>query len=731
MREMKFSKKQIRLFLIVTAVFLFLAAAFALHLVRAKTYVFDPWILAPELAESDGTILIEDTEFHSTRFSLGKGTYHLFIDYASDADYSIFIPLDNDNNTTVSLPAGSGTASAELALEWPTDRAYMVFGCPAEGEVRISSISIVSDRPIYTDGIFQLILLAALYILILCFIAKSEGISSERKHLIVVLILLAAVINLPYYINLYQTDQGQWVLLDPIDSLTRFGIDTRAHLLRLEGDMYGLLDGQFPVVISPNFLNENGELTFLYPSLFLYPFALMRILGASMPFVFRLICVIINTAALLSMYYACRQMHGGIRLSVLIAAVYLFEPHRLWVMFGQGASCGAGIAYVFAPLAIAGAYRIIKGENKGAMLLAIGATGILQAHITSLILLLILMAVLLLTFIRELAGDGCRGLKTLGAGIIMAGLMNLGVIVPFLYYYTSGVNTTGLIWGNWQEVLWGFPDFITDNMSLFYFAGIILALVTAVSFRRKDRGYRMAAAMLMFTAFFFLMTLRAFPWDFLMRNSVIMRSFTDYMQIPERFYTMMAPALLLSMLLLLKDQAPGRAYRTAAAVALAAVLVYGAAVNVGIFITTGPLLYDQVTGDMNTKQLFDYLPEGEDIEPEMDFSGVASLSDWEAVESSYYHKRGTHVDYSYSTGKSGTYAELPLLNYKGYRAWDENGDPLEVLTGEKGRLKVYLNADGAPHEIHTAYKVNVFFSLLYAFSVFCMAAVIISVRKDR
>ena len=105
--------------------------------------------------------------------------------------------------------------------------------------------------------------------------------------------------------------------------------------------------------------------------------------------------------------------------------------------------------------------------------------------------------------------------------------------------------------------------------------------------------------------------------------------------------------------------------------------------------------------------------------------------DWEAVESSYYHKRGTHVDYSYSTGKSGVYAELPLLNYKGYRAWDENGDPLEVLTGEKGRLKVYLNADGAPHEIHTAYKVSVFFSLLYAFSVFCMAAVIISVRKDR
>ena len=85
----------------------------------------------------------------------------------------------------------------------------------------------------------------------------------------------------------------------PFDAITRFGIDTRAHLLRLEGDMYGFLDGQFPVVISPNFLNENGELTFLYPSIFLYPFALMRILGASMPFVFRLMCVLINIFTLI------------------------------------------------------------------------------------------------------------------------------------------------------------------------------------------------------------------------------------------------------------------------------------------------------------------------------------------------------------------------------------------------------------------------------------------------
>ena len=675
----------------------------------AKSYTFDLHALIPEFKSADDALIIDSSlkdGIHTDRFSLRKGVFQIYIDYEADADYSVFVPVDNDNNTTIVLPAGKGIASGEIVPAWPTDRAYFVFSAPDDGTVRINSISISSERMLYTDGIFQLVILLTVYALLLYFIMKWDDYSDEKKKAALAILLMAVIINLPYYLQ-----------RDPLNAMTRFGIDTRAHLLRLEGAMYGLLDGQFPVVISPNFLNENGELTFLYPNLFLYPFAVLRLLHASMPFVFRLICVTVNILTALSMYYACRKMRAANGLALFFTGIYLFEPHRLWVMFGQGAALGAGIAFIFAPLAIAGVYLILKRENTGAYMLAVGMTGILQSHVTSLMLLLILMGLLFLVFTGELLKDGGKGMKLTGKSILLAAGMNIGVIVPFLYYYNSGVNTSGLIWGNWEEVLWGAPDFFTNDMSLFFLTGIIIAVVKAVITHRRDTEYRMSVVLLSYTAVFFAMTLKLFPWSRLMEVSRIMKAFADYMQIPERFYTIMSPALLLAVLLMIRDDIPGRAYAAAASCICGMVLIYGLCVNLEGYVTNGPLLYDQVTGDMNSKQLFDYLPEGEDIYPEMEVSGVASLSDWDAAESIAYHKQGTHVDYTYIAQDKEVYAEFPLFYYKGYSAWDENGDAVELYMGQSGRIKAYLRNDGIQHEIHTGFKVEPLFSVLYLISL--------------
>lgn len=725
------SKRQIIIIGIVSIAFLGLLLADAVSIRRAKSYSFDLRTLAPEVSAPDGILSIDsgtDVTVHSTRFSLRAGTYQISVEYEADADYSLFIPLDNDNNTTLYLPAGQGIASGEFELRWPTDRAYMVLEPATDGTVRIRSITVNSDKIICTDSIFRFVLLVVLYVIFVSFIIKAPGYTGEKRIVLLAMLVLAVIINLPYYLNFYPGDSGQWVIQGPFDAITRFGIDTRAHLLRLEGDMYGFLDGQFPVVISPNFLNENGELTFLYPSIFLYPFALMRILGASMPFVFRLMCVLINIFTLISIYFSCRKMSAGAVLSTAISAIYLFEPHRLWVMFGQGAGCGAGIAYIFAPLAVAGVYMILRQDKNGVWLLALGVTGILQSHITSLALLLSLLFVLFVVFIKELLLEKCTGMKLLGKAVLIGLLMNLGVMVPFVYYYCSGVNTSALVWGNWDEVLMGFPEFISNEMSLFYLAGLIIATAAAFVLRNKSMEYKMALAMLIYAAVFFYMTTSFFPWDFLMEKSYAMKAFTDIMQLPERFYTIMAPALLLSILLLIRDQKREKKYGLAASAVIFGTLVYGAVINIGGFITTGPLLYDQVTGDMNSKQLFDYLPVRDDLEPEMEISGTASLSDWDNVESLFYNKLGTKVDYSYSTAKDDVYAEFPLLDYKGYIVWDENGKALDHDTGSKGRIRVGLEGDGNVHEIHIAFRVKPVFTFAYVFSLLFSITVILYPR---
>lgn len=729
----KILKSQMIIMCVVSAVFLCLLLCNILSLRNAKSYSFDLSILVPGLVDQDGSIEIDsesDTPVHTKRFSLGAGTYQINMEYEADTDYSVFIPLDNDNNTTLYLPAGQGVASGEFTLGWPTDRAYMVLDKTDNGIIRIKSVSLSSNKMICTDGIFRFLILLIFFIISIIVVMRARVFDTGERRVLLFMFLLALIINLPYYIGLYPADSGQWVFQEPFNALTRFGIDTRAHLLRLEGDMYGLLDGQFPVVISPNFLNENGELTFLYPSVFLYPFSLMRIFGASMPFVFRLMCVLINVFTLISIYFSCRQMSAGFVLSSIISAVYLFEPHRLWVMFGQGAACGAGIAYIFAPMAVAGAYMILKNQNRGVYMLAFGVTGIMQSHITSLILILSILIVLLLVFFRELMKDGGTGFRLIGKAVLLSILMNLGVMVPFVYFYFSGVNTSALVWGNWDEVLLGFPDLLTNEMSLFFAVGLVAAIWGAVLFRNVSLEYKLALTLIIYTAVLFVITTTFFPWDFLMDRSSLARSFTDVMQLPERFYTIMAPSLLLAMVLLFRDNSPSKIYGGVCAATMGATILYGSVINIGGFLTSGPLLYDQVIGDMNTKQLFDYLPVRDDLEPEMEISGTASLSDWDSVESLFYHKKGTHIDYSYTAQKDGIYAEFPLLKYAGYKAWNEKEEPLMLDFGAAGRIKADLSGDGSEHEIHICYKVEPVFTVLYTFSILFAFAQIVRIRLN-
>ena len=51
----------------------------------------------------------------------------------------------------------------------------------------------------------------------------------------------------------------------------------------------------------------------------------------------------------------------------------------------------------------------------------------------------------------------------------------------------------------------------------------------------------------------------------------------------------------------------------------------------------------------------------------------------------------------------GNYLEMPILNYAGYRAWDENGKKLEILEGDDHRIRVELTGDGKEHEIHVRF----------------------------
>ncbi|MCR5748499.1 MAG: hypothetical protein K6G03_12395 [Lachnospiraceae bacterium] len=725
----KLTGVQIGAMIILTVVCIVTGCFIGLSIRDAKSYIFDLDVFMNELKQSDGSFVVEagsiegEDHYHSTRFSLQKGSQVLGIDYEAESDYSFTVSLDNDNQVTMVMPAGEGTATQILELDWPTDRAYLNFDLPADNSIEIKKVYITSDKLLYTDGIFQMIILVIIYLAGMYIIIRLPVLERDSKIALVCLTVALVIVNLPMYTDIVLDDPGRWKLFNPFEAMTRFGIDTRAQLLRLEAVMYGILDRQCPVIIGPNYLNECGELTFLYPDLFLYPFAVMRLLGASMLMVFRLMNILVNFFTMLSMYFVCVQISQNRMMSVFFTVLYMFEPHRLRVILEKGAATGMGLPYIFVPLCILGVYFIIKEKKQGAFLLAFGMTGIIESHITTVILVMVLLVILFAVFFREMIKEKSIRLSLTLKSILLAAVFNMGTIVIFLYYYLKGINTDSLLWDNWPEYLLGPSALITNEESLFYTVGLIIAVVFIALMRGGSVENRISYALIGYAAAFQIMSSKLFPWEFLMRHFKIIGTFTNYMQKPHRFYTVMASALVLGILFLIKDRPLKGMLRRSCLIIVCCVLVFGTFVKYSDYLSEDPLLYDQLTGDMNTRQNYNYLPVG--VNKEMEFSGSASLSDWDSVESLNYYKRGTQADFTYISSAEGVYAEFPLLAYSGYVAEDETKTPLEIIQGECGRIRVYLKGDGIQHELHIDFKVKPVFTILYLLSLgACIASVV-------
>ena len=128
-----------------------------------------------------------------------------------------------------------------------TDRGRIDFSYPESSQLQLAYITISSERPIYWDG---LIIGAVMLLLIPCvwiFIYLYR--ISTRKVSLALMVILIALQMLPFLLQ----------------SGLCLGIDTRAHMMRVEGVFYGLCDGQFPVVIYPEWNNSYGQIGVLYP----------------------------------------------------------------------------------------------------------------------------------------------------------------------------------------------------------------------------------------------------------------------------------------------------------------------------------------------------------------------------------------------------------------------------------------------------------------------------------
>ena len=687
-------KKKI-LILLSVIIFLIAAAFCAAGVKNSDTYHFE----------------LRSIKAQSGIFLLPSGSYNVSLSYRSDTDTSATVAASDLVNFNIPMPATGGsinTVQGSFTLPYGTDRGKIKFSQEQSEHFRLTDITLTESTGhglLYTDYIYAFIILCLIYLFcgVLYLRHRKHPFTAGQLRTAGILLLMILLSSLPWFVpDMY------------------FELDTRAHMLRIEGVYEGLMDHQLPVIIYPNYCNDFGQLGILYPDIFLYFPAILRRLGVSMISSYRSLMLIICIAKVLVMYYSAGTILRSEKAALLATAVFIFEPYRMYDTYFRGAAGGSEIAGLFLPLLIAGVYSILYNKNKKWYLLAFGMTGILQSHILSLALTCILLIVFVILFIKDLLHR--EALMALAKAVVLALALNIGLLLPFIHFYFSGWNRDVLQWASFFDELAGPYQMFFYDFSFFTLFIIAFNTVCFFILREEDRKeHRIWLSFFAAGVLFYLMSTKIFPWHLLTKINAV-ASFCSMMQTPRRF--LLVATTLTSVVFgrnLTKVMESGQKKQLVRMICgVTAVLCisctayqYARALNVQV------LFDDPVEGDINSKLQFDYVPEGtteDDIHTD-----AGTLSDENDAVSIAYDKHGTHIDYTYSNAVDGAYADLPLLYYDGYTAHDQDGKPMRLEMSDHHCVRVYLEPGDGEKQMHVRYEVKPLYTVCWIFSALLMA----------
>lgn len=378
----------------------------------------DPFIYRKELKENLSDI----------RFSfLQAGDYSLELGYQGSPGNNTVIVwsdllTDSDNQMGVELARqdideGAGIIAVPLHLDQGTHDVRVRTALDGQPGYYFFSAAIQRVQLLGRDRFF---LSALCLFTALCIFMLGRFVPKEKYMEPTILIMLGLIVSLPLF-------SGTLIGAD----------DVYYHLTRIEGLYKGLMAGEFPVRINSIQNGSFGNLSAtMYPQLFLYFAAFLRIAGVSLILSYKVLVVAANIGTAFFSYYSVKNMCKSPKMGLVAAVLYTFSIYRITNLYFR-AALGEMLAMVFLPLVLWGLYEILWGERRRWYLLLFGVTGVLQSHVLSLEMSLIFMIVEAILWIfsrkqdvREKFLRAACGLKA----VVGVCLLNMSFLLPFLFF---------------------------------------------------------------------------------------------------------------------------------------------------------------------------------------------------------------------------------------------------------------------------------------------------------
>ncbi len=214
------------------------------------------------------------------------------------------------------------------------------------------------------------------------------------------------------------------------------GHDLDFHLRRIQGLSYGILDGILPVKIQPNWFHGYGyAVSVFYGDIFLYVPAILHILGMPLVTAYKIYVLIINGMTLFIASYCFTKITRERWIGLTCAILYTFSLYRLTDVYTR-AAVGEYTAMMFLPFLALGWHLALSEEvddkryRYNYLYLVVGYTGIIQTHIISCIMVGIFSAVLCMIMWKKVIRK--QTLQLLIKAVIMTVGLNIFFLLPFI-----------------------------------------------------------------------------------------------------------------------------------------------------------------------------------------------------------------------------------------------------------------------------------------------------------
>ncbi|MCI9313943.1 MAG: YfhO family protein [Lachnospiraceae bacterium] len=665
------------------------------------------------------------------QYVMNRGTYTFTLEYAAEEADSV-LELWEQGRKLAAWPMDPlrSKMTEEFTLSKDAKQMQLQVNYSGKGALTIKKLSLMPRTLFYTDTYFFLL------IFFLCSLAVWKYWTGDGKKRLTQEQLVDYSVILGVAL-LATTPMMQTFLYN--------GDDLCFHLARLEGLKDGILDGQIPVNIQPEGLGGNGYLNAMYPYLFLYIGAFLRICRVSLGLSYKVLIFLANLGSAVCAYAAVRSMCRSRRSIILGVVIYTLMPYRFTNIFSRG-DLGETLALVFWPLLIAGLYHVIMGERKYWYFLVIGFSGILQSHILSAAYAAAFCVVTALVWCVKILRERryVQILKAVGVTI----LLNIWYLVPFVYYYfKEDLSTEVLRWSGYFEQSIN-PSNFTQTLSLYnkqYFSfglallgcvGIGVIFLLCERDRKKTERDGFLLYLLVLGVMLAFMTTGYFPSRAMLANSLF-HNIATMMQFPWRFLGPASACFLFVGVIGLSESQILKPHRNQ----LFALLVgLNLLVIVSVPSDNSHMPYanaqsvaskgheSKMASNIGLFYAFEWRIEGAG-DDEMALSVVTS--DIEHVTVKDFRKKGTKAVLVYTADAEGAYIEIPIQGYLGYRAYDENGDRVTIDRGLGARMRFTVKGDGMEHQINIRYGPVPAFVLANLVTALTIAAFVLQAWKRR